>query len=171
MKALLSIVLILFTFSVSATNRACNTVIEELGIDPTPPADSTLRRVELKGATSSGELCSIQFLPDFCTFQIDSPLKDKEMYYLMDTDTSSIKITFRRGENFFIRAVTKESREEWLWKLFTRTFEMEKFADGYRIKFSWKEGRFIKDEIAAFTCTARKSGILGPEQVSSDKWE
>ncbi len=164
MKTLLSIALIVLTFSAHAfTNRACNSVIEELGIDPAPSTDGTIRRYEMKGATSAGEVCSIQFLPDFCTFQLGSPLKKNEMYYLTNTDTSSIRITFRRGEKFFIRAVTKESREEWLWRLFTKTLKMEKFADGYRLKFSWKVGRFLKEELTSFTCTARKTGILGPQ--------
>lgn len=163
MKTILSLALILFTFSVSAANRACNTVIEELEIDPTPPIDGSMRRIELNGATSAGEICSIQFLPDFCSFQIGSPLKDKEMYYLMDTDTSSIKITFRKGEKFFFRAVTKETTNDTLWRLFTKTLEMEKFADGYRLKFAKREGKFIKDELANFTCTARNLKILGLE--------
>lgn len=165
MKSLLSLVLIVFTFSVSAANRACESIIEELGIDPTPAASGMpIRKVELKGATATGEVCSIQFLPDFCTFQIGSPLKMNEMYYLMDTDTSYVKIKFRRGEKFFVRAVTKETRNEWVWKVFTKSFEMEKFADGYRMKFSWQEGRILKDELVKFTCTARKSAeILGPE--------
>lgn len=165
MKTLLSIVLIVLSFSVSASNRACESVIEELGIDPTPPVDAHIRRYELKGATASGEVCSIQFLPDFCTFQIGSPLKLNEMYYLMDTDTASVKITFRRGEKFFLRAVTKETNTpHWTWKVFTKTLGMEKFADGYRVSFQWLEGRVIKDELASFTCTARKSSaVLGPE--------
>lgn len=165
MKTLLSFVLIILSVSAYSSNRACESIIEELGIDPAQPADGQIRRFTLQGATSEGEVCSIQFLPDFCSFQIGSPLKINEMYYLMDTETSYVKITFRRGEKFFVRAVTKETNTpHWTWNVFTKTLEMEKFADGYRMSFSWKEGRIIQDELAGFTCTARKvATALGPE--------
>ena len=138
------------------SDRACDSIIEELGISPTPAAIGTpLRRIGLKGTTESGERCSIQFLPDYCTFQIGSPLKVDEMYYLMDTDTSHIKIKFRRGEKFFLQAVTKETRDEWVWKVFTKSFEMQKLPAGYRISYSWKEGRILKDEIVKFSCMVK----------------
>jgi hypothetical protein len=98
----------------------------------------------------------VDFMPDYCTFQIGKPLKTTLMYYLQDTDDSSVKIKFHRGENFFLSASTKEILvDSWNPKKNIQNLDLTKSDTGYDLDFLWKEGKIVKDTLEKFSCSLK----------------
>lgn len=110
-----------------------------------------MRKFTLSGTTKDEEECEVKFLPEFCTFELGAPLETPEMYYLKDTSYSSIKISFREGDKFSFKAVTKESTDN--WGKVTRTLKIERAPKaGYELSYYVKEGRIFKDDARSFKC-------------------
>ena len=155
MKTFLLIALTILSLPVLASeNRSCEAMIEELGISSEPNTDGSMRRIRFEGTSDKGVRCVLDFMPDFCTFEVGSPLKTPDMNYLMSTDDSSVSIKFKRGENFYIQAVTKEST---VLKTYKKTFNLKKYENGYKLEFRKQEGRFFKDELEKFSCSIKRT--------------
>lgn len=146
------------SLSVSAEITACEALMEEFEIPAAVNGEATMRKFSLKGKTTDDKECRIHFVPDFCTFQLEAPLEAPLMYYLMATDTSSVKMKFRRGEKFSFKAVTKEDKEDGLGK-FTKLLEISrKKAGGYEARFKLEDGVFFKTEIMDYRCNVSLAG-------------
>lgn len=154
MKTLFTLLLFsLGSLSFGNENSACLPLLEELRVSPTP-IDNQMRKITFAGTTAEGKNCRMHFLPDYCTFQLEAPLEKVEMYYLMDTDASSVKTKFKSGEKFSLKSVTKEDGAQ-LLELLTRTLSLEKKFEGYELKYRVKSGRVFKTDISNFTCIVK----------------
>lgn len=151
MQILLSIILLSFSASVSADDRACAALIEEFGIAPLSKGETVMRKFQLEGLTKDDRKCSVKFLPDYCSFEIGSPLETPEMYYLKDTSYSTVRFTWNNSNRFSFKAVTKESTDD--WGQVTKVLRIdEEGKGGYELKYDRKEGRFFKNDAKSFKC-------------------
>ncbi len=155
MKTILTLLLITFSFSVSADDRACAALIEELGISPAVQGQGDIKRkVILEGKSKDDIQCQVKFLPDFCTFELGAPLDAPEMYYLQETSYSSVKISYSNRNRFSFKAVTKESTDD--WGRITRILKIDREEKGgYELKYEMKEGRFFQNDAKSFKCHVR----------------
>ena len=161
MKILFTFIVILLSVgNVSAESPACDAVIEALGIDASPAKDGVIRKFRFTGMVDKAQVCEVTFLPDFCTFQLDAPLKSPLMYYLTDTEVSSVKIQYRAGEKFYLRSTTKESdvSELVIKRKFTKILNLKKSEKGIEVEFRMSEGRFVPKVLSEFKCTVNVPG-------------
>lgn len=148
---MLPLILISLSLSAFAEGEGCAALIEELKI-PTPVNGvATMRKFSLKGKTEDDKKCRVDFVPDFCTFQLGAPLEAPLMYYLMATDVSSVKIKFTPGEKFSFKAVTREDKDD-LGKL-TKTLEISRAKKGgYKFEFKIQDGVIFKQKVLEYRC-------------------